>query len=81
MCFMDTCFYERVLFIVRTHASNACVSWTLAFMCKVFIFFIFFTIYMDDNSFLLDTFWKMKIGFEEDNGACLLLFRQRIKWK
>jgi negative regulator of genetic competence, sporulation and motility len=34
MYFMDTCFYMQVFIVVRTRASNACASWTLAFMFK-----------------------------------------------
>ena len=29
--------FVQVFFVVRTHASNACISWTLAFMCKYFL--------------------------------------------
>ena len=52
MCFMHTCFLVQVFFVVSTHASNACISRTLAFT-------IF---YMDDDILHLNIFWKMKIG-------------------
>ena len=74
---MYTCFFVQVSFVVNTHAFNACVSCTLVFTCRYS-----FTIYMDNISFPLNTIWKMKIGIEEDNGACVhLLFCQRIEWK
>jgi hypothetical protein len=32
--FRDTCFCMQVFIVVRAYASNACVPWTLAVMCK-----------------------------------------------
>jgi hypothetical protein len=37
MYFMYTCFFVQVFFIVNTHASYACISCTLAFLCKYFL--------------------------------------------
>jgi hypothetical protein len=37
MYFMYTCFFVQVFFIVNTYASYACISCTLAFLCKYFL--------------------------------------------
>ena len=37
MYFMYTCFFVQVFFIINTHASYACISCTLAFLCKYFL--------------------------------------------
>jgi hypothetical protein len=36
MCFIYTCFFTQVFFVVNTHASNVCVSFTLSFLHKYF---------------------------------------------
>ena len=37
MYFTYICFFVQVFFIVNTHASYACISCTLAFLCKYFL--------------------------------------------
>ena len=78
MSFMDSRFYMQVFIVVRTHASNARVSWTLAFICKYFLSSVHMLLmhvfhghmllyasifsYMDDDILHLNIFWEKRIG-------------------
>ena len=79
MYFMYTCFFVQVLFIVNTHASYACISRSLAFLCKYFFRIVIWTMITSLRVFFI---WKLKIGRKRIMMlAVFLLFRQHFEWK